>query len=364
VRPFVLADVRCPLRGGGEACLGRLRLDESWAAHEDAEEIVEGLLACERCSAHFPILCGLPVLLPDPWRSLAGRRSQLVETAREHGLPIGRAMLELLRERAGAECGGEAPGDKYETRTTLHEYLGAHYDDWREALPVGHPVRELLEVCYRPDFYARALALLAPHLDGRGVAVDVGCNVGRSVWELAGACERVYGIETSFVAALTARRILRGFPDAPTSYELRLDGTRTRQRPLPSRRRANAEVLVASAEALPFASASLSVSNSWNVLDRLPDPARALAEQARVTAPGGVFSLASPYNWECACTPPDRWLGGRGGVATIDAVRALVAGRMEILAEQEHLPWVFWLNERCFELFSSHGLVARNHGSR
>ncbi|MFD5829633.1 class I SAM-dependent methyltransferase [Lentzea sp. NPDC060358] len=42
---------------------------------------------------------------------------------------------------------------------------------------------------------------------------------------------------------------------------------------------------------LPFADASVGAVNSWNMLQALPDPAKAVAEMGRVLRPGGTFTL-------------------------------------------------------------------------
>ncbi|MCA9690443.1 MAG: class I SAM-dependent methyltransferase [Myxococcales bacterium] len=54
----------------------------------------------------------------------------------------------------------------------------------------------------------------------------------------------------------------------------------------------SAEVLVADAEALPFADASFDIVYSWGVLHHSPDTAKAIDEVRRVLRPGGVARLA------------------------------------------------------------------------
>jgi len=359
VRISLLEDVCCAVAG----CEGRLSLDSTLLAPldvpNDGAEIVEGVLTCGDCDASFPILCGLAILLPDAWSYAAGRRDHLLEVAAAHDLPIRPAMLEIIEEQAAASVSPRTVSDKYETAETVNEYLAAHYDDLREALPSEHPFRRVLSIALQEDFYTAALDLLRPHLNGPRIGLDIGCSVGRATYELAEFCRRVYGIEIAFLSALTARRMLRGFPDAPRDYPLRFEGSRGRRRPLQSRLRENVEILVASAEYLPFPSSSVGVTNSWNVIDRLPDPERALAEQERVTSPAGTLSLTSPYNWETSHTPRHQWIGGQGDVPTLTAIRERIAGRLDILEERQHLPWVFMLTERYFEVFFSHGLIAR-----
>jgi len=55
-----------------------------------------------------------------------------------------------------------------------------------------------------------------------------------------------------------------------------------------------------------------------NLIDRLPDPARCLAQLPALVAPGGALILTSPYTWLEEYTPRDKWLDqGRGTLATL-----------------------------------------------
>ncbi|MEX2495029.1 MAG: Trm112 family protein [Woeseia sp.] len=48
---------------------------EVFARDEVAGEILEALMTCPRCSRYFPVIYGIPVLIPDEYRdrSLEGR---------------------------------------------------------------------------------------------------------------------------------------------------------------------------------------------------------------------------------------------------------------------------------------------------
>ena len=66
----------------------------------------------------------------------------------------------------------------------------------------------------------------------------------------------------------------------------------------------------ASAQALPFADESFGVVVIKHIVEHLPDPARALREIGRVTAPGGILILATP-NLSSLLKPwkGARWIG-------------------------------------------------------
>ncbi len=69
-----------------------------------------------------------------------------------------------------------------------------------------------------------------------------------------------------------------------------------------------ADVRVADAEALPFPDGQFDIVYSWGVLHHTPDPGRALAEAARVLAPGGTT--------EVDAVPP-AFLGRLGGLGPV-----------------------------------------------
>lgn len=66
----------------------------------------------------------------------------------------------------------------------------------------------------------------------------------------------------------------------------------------------------ASAQELPFADASFNVVIIKHIVEHLPDPAQAIREIGRVTAPGGILILATP-NLASLLKPwkGERWIG-------------------------------------------------------
>jgi len=66
----------------------------------------------------------------------------------------------------------------------------------------------------------------------------------------------------------------------------------------------------ASAQGLPHAGGSFDVVIIKHIVEHLPDPARAIKEIGRVTAPGGVLILATP-NLDSLLKPlkGERWIG-------------------------------------------------------
>ena len=89
---------------------------------------------------------------------------------------------------------------------------------------------------------------------------------------------------------------------------------------------------------LPFPDDRFDTVLALNLVDRVPDPGRALDELARVVRPGGRILLTSPFTWLERFTDRDRWLGGfaRNGDAVrgIESVRARFANHFSIERER------------------------------
>ncbi|MCJ7772484.1 MAG: methyltransferase domain-containing protein, partial [Desulfobacterales bacterium] len=355
MQKFIIDDLCCPAMLDDRPCRSRLLLNTATAtttcSGKDENELVEGLLTCRDCGQTYPILGGLPILVADPWQYVLDRKGLIFDLVSDSKIPISRSMEELVHLKKPDTKPATLGIEKYENPTILNEYLAAHYDDFSKALPKDHPLHFIIRDYYRSDFYSTAFEMLKPYLSSTVVALDLGCSVGRGAYEMAGHCKLVYGIELSYNLAFAARRVLRHFPSQLSDYPLKFDGDITQNRLLPNLRKDNVEIIVASADNLPFPTARFGATNSWNLIDRLSAPEKMLAEQERVLSPNGILSLTSPYNWETCQTPRENWIGGTIESPTVNVIRERLLLNLEILDEKAYMPWIFWIFERYFELF-------------
>jgi SAM-dependent methyltransferase len=185
----------------------------------------------------------------------------------------------------------------YRLAATRDEYLAFHY-------PKEDPLQAFLGPRCPPSSDRYPFAVQKLWKPARR-ALDVGCAVGRITSDLARDHELAIGIDLS-----------RALLDA-------------------AKGRGAARFACADALALPFPDGAFDTVVALNLIDRVPDPARALAEAARVTAPGGLLLVGSPYTWKEEFTPRSRWLGrvGDGGAE----VRARLAPRFAREAETDML---------------------------
>lgn len=147
-----------------------------------------------------------------------------------------------------------------------------------------------------------SLVLAAP----AGDVLDVGCGVGRVLYECAPArpTSRFCGVDLSYQLCRRAQQILRtGEPVPLEAWAHRghpgavLRGTRKLE---------NVWIAQASALGLPFAAASFDVVAATLLLCQVEEPLTALGEMTRLLRPGGRLLLATPFGFRTAEQWPQR----------------------------------------------------------
>lgn len=194
----------------------------------------------------------------------------------------------------------------YETRKLVDEYLLFHYGRPDEILPYAYGPHGAL------DFPARCVtenvepARLSP--DAR--ALDVGCAVGRSTFELARFCREVIGIDYSSAFIRAAQELAeKGVCD----YEHVLEGKimlRSVAQVNPDIPRDRVSFEVGDAQTLREGLGSFDAVLAGNLICRLPDPMKFLRRLPELVRSGGQLIITTPFTWLEAYTPPENWLGG------------------------------------------------------
>ncbi|MBJ6724613.1 class I SAM-dependent methyltransferase [Geomesophilobacter sediminis] len=278
---FLVPHLICP------ACLPKERPLDLVVDHESEGDVVSGKLVCTKCRRKFPIRDGVATLLADP----------------EGGASMGQRRYEE----------GEMAG----------RYLWSHFADLFGAADAGSTHGAWTECLLQP-----------------GPALDAGCSVGRTTFEMARRGGWAVGCDLSVNFVKTARRLAR---QRSLSFTLPLEGNLpdTFRVELPAAWPTDqVEFVVADALRLPFARETFRQTASLNLLDRVGYPLAHLYEMNRVAQLTDVsFLFASPFSWSNGPAPQERWLGGtnqgtypgRG----IDNVRAILEGKGNVIAP----PW-------------------------
>jgi putative 4-mercaptohistidine N1-methyltranferase len=195
----------------------------------------------------------------------------------------------------------------YDSERGASEYLLFHYGSTELRLPPGFVEAGAL------DFPARCVnqCLDLARLPAQARALDLGCAVGRSSFELARHCHEVIGIDFSKQFIGLANRLRRRGSLRFKSFE---EGelTKARSAIVPKdidRRRV--KFGVGDATRLQRELGEFDVVLMANLIDRLEAPLKCLERLPSLLRPGGQLIIASPYTWLTSYTPRENWLGGR-----------------------------------------------------
>ena len=237
----------------------------------------------------------------------------------------------------------------YETRKLVSEYLFFHYaeeTDFSGDIPVP---REALH------FPVRLVAELADHERGVKSALDLGCAVGRSTFELARFAQCVIGVDYS-AAFISAAETLRC--DGSHSCEILVEGERTAE--FTARIPAGIDVSRVSFEAGDATALRTDIGRfdlvlAANLLCRLPDPGKFLGSLPDLVAPGGQLLLATPFSWLPEFTDPGNWIGGRPGTGSSwDALRLALEPHFDLQLKKE-MPFLIREHSRKYQYGVSRG---------
>jgi 5-histidylcysteine sulfoxide synthase/putative 4-mercaptohistidine N1-methyltranferase len=238
----------------------------------------------------------------------------------------------------------------YETESVLHEYLAYSYGEAADlaAFPVVPQVDSFQKRC--ADVCLRMIRE-AGIQDAR--ALDLGCGVGRSTFELARGCSAVLGIEYSHYFVYACNKICNvGRMD----YRMAVEGSVHEKRvatvdPVIDRSRVKFDH--GDASNLPAALSNYDVVLAANLIDRLVDTAGFLRRVPSLVRPGGFLVLTSPYTWMAQWTPRQNWIGGYTidgkSVRTLDQLKMAFSGSFEMV-EVSDMPMVIREHSRKYQL--------------
>ncbi len=346
-------------------CLGRRaeqhRLILAVVRSETAEEVIDGILHCSNpaCQHEYPILDGIPVIVPDLARLLT-----------EHGVEIllrddiDPVLESLLGDALGPDSWFNA------ARQTISTYAWDGYADLApEAASDDAPRPGAARRCLD-----RLLALSGPVAADR--ILDLGCAAGRTAFALAETFPQahVLGIDLHLALLRLARRAGRG----TVSYAERRIGVVYDRRSFPVEFAGAARVdfWACDASVLPFAAGSVDLVLALNLLDCVAEPRRLVADLSGLLRIGGSLLLATPYDWSTRATPVETWIGGHSQRGNHDGageafLRILLdpAGHpqsvpgLRIVGEAPRFPWHTRIHERGWMQYLTHLVaLARNDG--
>lgn len=229
--------------------------------------------------------------------------------------------------------------ETYETGELVAQYLNFHYATPSEVLGYDFGPSDALEFPLRiADECIRQAKEHAPNVTSR--ALDIGCAVGRSSFELTKHFDSVHGIDFShaFIATCIHLKTAKHM-----EYTIQEEGALRAS--LVARVDSSLDVSKAhfsqgDACNLPESLGQFGLVLAANLICRLPTPLSFLNRCRTLIVKGGLLVITTPYTWLEDYTPKELWLGGNVDkegrrVTGFEALKAQLEPDFELLASQQ-----------------------------
>ncbi|MGK0177193.1 MAG: putative 4-mercaptohistidine N1-methyltransferase [Lentimonas sp.] len=231
----------------------------------------------------------------------------------------------------------------YESDELLQQYLIFHYASGEEQFPYPFGGADAL------NFPERCVSegVDQSSLPDASRALDLGCSVGRSSFELARFCSEVIGIDysQSFIDAAnrlkkdglhSAKRLDEG--SATTSLQVTIS---------PKIDRSRIHFEQGDAQNIRSDIGSFDSVIACNLICRLPEPMKLIRRLPDLVRPGGQLFITTPFSWLEAYTPPKNWLGD-GAQDSFAGLRAALEPQFS-LSKQWNMPFLIREHARKFQ---------------
>jgi SAM-dependent methyltransferase/uncharacterized protein YbaR (Trm112 family) len=268
----------------------------------------ESGLRCQGCSRGYALVDGIPILLRDPLPPLAALDTPEARLVAEKGpddAPVPHAMAQLS------------------------SYLGAFQEGFEE---------------------------LALKLRGRprvGLALELGCGVGRGLVELAGSSELVVGLDRSWPMLRAAGTLLQ---TGTLRYSRRIAGRNYAQALVHTKPLGNVELICGDALDPPFAPGTFERLVALNLLDNVRSPRALLHHLQLLAAPSAELILCSPYAWRDGIVAEGERLGGTDPDVAVRAELSALGFRIE---DDCDLSWTLRHDSRTVTVYQVHFIRAQ-----
>lgn len=227
----------------------------------------------------------------------------------------------------------------YESSFILSQYLLFHYGSGNEQMPFDLGTLNSLDFPVRCVSECLDKKILPKH----ATALDLGCAVGRSCFELAKYCDHVLGIDSSRAFIDTAKKIQQ---KKEMPYIIKEEGTHYSEHVAKLPEDANADrVEFRCQDVLDLIDEidQYDVVLAANLLCRLKTPRALLSLFPQLVKPGGQLILISPYSWLDQYTPRGNWLSKADVRAILEKDFTLVKSFDMPFVLREHLRKYQWV---------------------
>jgi len=239
----------------------------------------------------------------------------------------------------------------YETQKLVDEYLLFHYASAAEILPYGFGPADAL------NFAIRTVTKNADLNVPRKRALDLGCAVGRSSFELSKFCDEVTGIDFSAAFVKAAERI--GDGEVLEYDRLEEAHLKTRLKAVLPEGSNPDHVTFETGDAMNLREdlGDFDIVHAANLICRLPEPVKLLKRSPDLVRPGGTLILATPCTWLEEFTPKENWPEG----STFDWLKEQLSPAFALESKRD-IPFLIRETARKFQWTVSLGSVWTRKG--
>lgn len=274
---------------------------------------------------------------------------------------FGYIILKLCRKKFRKKS-AITPSNAYETDQLVNQYMAFHYATEEKYLKYDLGPKDNL------DFPLRCAKLCMEHMtpDVVSRALDIGCAVGRSAFELTTHFESVLGIDFSqaFVDRCNELKECGQSPYClPDEGEIVEKGVAEISKEIDRDR-----VTFEQGDACNLRNdiGQFGCVLGANLICRLPAPLDFLDRLPSIVVPGGIVVLTSPYSWLEEYTSKYLWLGGfynpsGDPVHGFDTLKEVMGPNFD-LVEAKDIPFVIRETERKHQWTVAHATVWRRKG--
>ena len=246
----------------------------------------------------------------------------------------------------------QATQSMYEDQKVISQYMEFHYGDTYFGVP---------------NFPKQCADLCIKVCKDNGVplkkALDLGCAVGRSTFELATTFEKAVGLDlsTGFITAAKQFQQEGTYEIAvPTEGDLREKKTLSLKALNLAETASRANFAVEDAGKLDLGIyGGNDLIFCGNLIDRLSDPIEFLQNIHKYLNPKGIFVNVSPYTWLEDFSSKSKWVGGyvdQEGkeVKTHDGLKKILGATFKEVAEAKDVLFVLRETKRKYQYTLAH----------
>ena len=232
---------------------------------------------------------------------------------------------------------------RYHSDTAVSQYCDAHYGP--NKFGVANFSKKIVQLC---------IAALEGKPQRR--ALDLGCAVGRSSFELATHFDQVTGIDFSSRFINIANRIQR---HGRIGYQLPEEGDIISDHKVLladhdlTETASKVTFYQGNARCLETRFCDYDLVLAANLIDRCSEPRKFLAGIHQRLVIGGLLAIASPYNWLEHYTPHKQWLGGRFRAGTpltsLEGLEKKLSKHFTMIGDPQEVEFVIRETARMFQ---------------